>query len=191
MPRPAPALCAALRRQLAHQDQLAPPGCPLEVRLAFRFQVRCDHCRDYREEQVKDPDAIPDHVARKLSDKELQKKRCTRDMWCCSLAPRTEASSRTAAAGKWTPPLRVQRVIEPPLASEALPPRRLSPPHSPSVSDSPVVAPPLCAAKPVFVFTGPGPRRLKPVTFSALLPGTERNPLRSWHRHGRGYAPGR
>ena len=37
--------------------------------------VRCDHCRDYREEQAKDPDAIPDHVAKRLSDKELDTKR--------------------------------------------------------------------------------------------------------------------
>jgi len=37
--------------------------------------VRCDHCRDFREEQAKDPDAIPDHVARKLSEKELEQRK--------------------------------------------------------------------------------------------------------------------
>ena len=37
--------------------------------------LRCDHCADYKEEQQKDPDAIPEHVARKLSDKQLEQKR--------------------------------------------------------------------------------------------------------------------
>mmetsp|Transcript_11505 Transcript_11505/g.23410 ORF Transcript_11505/g.23410 Transcript_11505/m.23410 type:complete len:336 (-) Transcript_11505:117-1124(-) len=37
--------------------------------------IRCDHCQDYHEEQAKDPANLPDHVTRKLSEKELDKKR--------------------------------------------------------------------------------------------------------------------
>ena len=37
--------------------------------------IRCDHCQSYHEEQRKDPNKLPDHVARKLSDKELEQKR--------------------------------------------------------------------------------------------------------------------
>ena len=37
--------------------------------------IRCDHVQSYREEQKKDADQLPDHVTRKLSDKELERKR--------------------------------------------------------------------------------------------------------------------
>lgn len=37
--------------------------------------IRCDHCQDYHEEQAKDPANLPEHVTRKLSEKELDKKR--------------------------------------------------------------------------------------------------------------------
>jgi len=37
--------------------------------------IRCDHCQDYHEEQAKDPANSPDHLTRKLSQTELDKKR--------------------------------------------------------------------------------------------------------------------
>uniref|UniRef100_A0A7S0IQV5 RRM domain-containing protein n=1 Tax=Calcidiscus leptoporus TaxID=127549 RepID=A0A7S0IQV5_9EUKA len=37
--------------------------------------LRVDHCSDYHEEQKKNPDALPDHVTRKLSDKQLEEKK--------------------------------------------------------------------------------------------------------------------
>eukprot|EP00310_Coccolithus_braarudii_P021413 CAMPEP_0183355748 /NCGR_PEP_ID=MMETSP0164_2-20130417/41637_1 /TAXON_ID=221442 /ORGANISM="Coccolithus pelagicus ssp braarudi, Strain PLY182g" /LENGTH=342 /DNA_ID=CAMNT_0025528945 /DNA_START=89 /DNA_END=1117 /DNA_ORIENTATION=- len=37
--------------------------------------LRVDHCADYHEEQKKDPAAIPEHVARKLSEKKLEEKK--------------------------------------------------------------------------------------------------------------------
>ena len=37
--------------------------------------LRCDHCANFKEEQQKDPDAIPDHVMRKLSDQQIEDKR--------------------------------------------------------------------------------------------------------------------
>ena len=40
--------------------------------------IRCDHCQDYHEEQAKDPANLPDHVTRKLSEKELDKKELER-----------------------------------------------------------------------------------------------------------------
>ena len=36
--------------------------------------LRCDHCASYHEEQKKDPAKLPDHVARKLSDAQLEEK---------------------------------------------------------------------------------------------------------------------
>ena len=58
--------------------------------------LRCDHCADFKEEQKKDPDAIPDHVARKLSEQQLQEKR--EQIERCALAaprvPRDVASIR-------------------------------------------------------------------------------------------------
>jgi RNA-binding motif X-linked protein 2 len=37
--------------------------------------LRCDHCASFHEEQEKDADALPEHVTRKLSDKELEQKK--------------------------------------------------------------------------------------------------------------------
>lgn len=37
--------------------------------------LRVDHCADYKDEQKKDPDAIPEHVARRLTEKQLEEKR--------------------------------------------------------------------------------------------------------------------
>ena len=37
--------------------------------------LRCDHSRSYHEEQAKDPENIPDHVAKRLSEKELNEKK--------------------------------------------------------------------------------------------------------------------
>ena len=37
--------------------------------------LRCDHCASYNEEQKKDADNLPDHLQRKLSERELEQKR--------------------------------------------------------------------------------------------------------------------
>jgi RNA-binding motif protein, X-linked 2 len=37
--------------------------------------LRCDHCASYHEEQKKDPAKLPDHVARKLSDAQIEEKK--------------------------------------------------------------------------------------------------------------------
>jgi len=37
--------------------------------------LRVDHCADYHEEQKKNPEELPEHVTRKLSEKELAKKK--------------------------------------------------------------------------------------------------------------------
>ena len=37
--------------------------------------LRCDHCASYNEEQKKDADNLPDHLTRKLSERELEQKR--------------------------------------------------------------------------------------------------------------------
>ena len=37
--------------------------------------LRCDHCQSFREEQKKDADNLPDHLLKKLGDKELEQKK--------------------------------------------------------------------------------------------------------------------
>ena len=37
--------------------------------------IRCDHCASFKEEQKKDADNLPEHLVRKLSEKELEKKK--------------------------------------------------------------------------------------------------------------------
>jgi len=37
--------------------------------------LRCDHCASYNEEQKKDADNLPEHVVRKLSEREIEQKR--------------------------------------------------------------------------------------------------------------------
>ena len=54
--------------------------------------LRCDHCADFKEEQKKDPDAIPDHVARKLSEQQLLEKREQIER-CALAAPRVPEMS--------------------------------------------------------------------------------------------------
>ena len=36
--------------------------------------LRCDHCASYHEEQKKDPDRLPEHLMKKLSDAEIAKR---------------------------------------------------------------------------------------------------------------------
>ena len=58
--------------------------------------LRCDHCADFKEEQKKDPDAIPDHVARKLSEQQLQEKREQIER-CALAAPRVPRDVATSS----------------------------------------------------------------------------------------------
>mmetsp|Transcript_30736 Transcript_30736/g.72589 ORF Transcript_30736/g.72589 Transcript_30736/m.72589 type:complete len:335 (-) Transcript_30736:153-1157(-) len=64
--------------------------------------IRCDHCQDYHEEQAKDAANLPDHVTRKLSEKELDKKRNEVEARNAELEEATASKEGLFAVGRGT-----------------------------------------------------------------------------------------
>ena len=64
--------------------------------------IRCDHCQDYHEEQAKDPANLPEHVTRKLSEKELDKKRREVEARNAELEEASAAKEGLFAVGRGT-----------------------------------------------------------------------------------------
>jgi len=64
--------------------------------------LRCDHCASYNEEQKKDADNLPDHVTRKLSERELEQKRKDIEQRNQELEENNDAKSSSFATGRGT-----------------------------------------------------------------------------------------
>lgn len=64
--------------------------------------LRCDHCQDFREEQKKNPDELPEHLLRKLSEKELEKKKQEITERNTELELATKAKEDVFAVGRGT-----------------------------------------------------------------------------------------
>ena len=64
--------------------------------------LRCDHCAKFHEEQEKDPDQLPEHVRRKLSEQELERKRQDIVRRNVELAEESAAKAESFAVGRGT-----------------------------------------------------------------------------------------
>ena len=64
--------------------------------------LRCDHCAKFHEEQEKDPDQLPEHVRRKLSEQELERKRQDIVRRNAELAEESAAKAESFAVGRGT-----------------------------------------------------------------------------------------
>jgi len=64
--------------------------------------LRCDHCASFHQEQKKDADSLPEHVTRKLSERELEQKRRDIDRRNKELEEETTVKAQTFAAGRGT-----------------------------------------------------------------------------------------
>ena len=64
--------------------------------------LRCDHCASFHQEQEKDPNNMPEHLARKLSERELEQKRQDIERRNDELHEEMEAKAATFAAGRAT-----------------------------------------------------------------------------------------
>ena len=64
--------------------------------------LRCDHCSSYNEEQKKDADNLPDHVTRKLSEREIEQKRKDIEARNQELDEDNEAKADAFTAGRGT-----------------------------------------------------------------------------------------
>ena len=64
--------------------------------------LRCDHCASFHQEQQKDAENLPDHVTRKLSDRELEQKKQDILRRNEELEEETSTKESTFAAGRGT-----------------------------------------------------------------------------------------
>ena len=64
--------------------------------------LRCDHCRSFHEEQKKDANNLPDHVTRKLNDKELEQKKLEVERRNAELDEATATKAELFAHGRGT-----------------------------------------------------------------------------------------